>query len=512
VLLASLCLSSAVCSISKAEVELAAAFGDSAVLQADMPVCIWGTATPGEQLEVQLGAKTKFCTASGAGKWSVEFPALSPSNKAIDFIVSASNRIELDDVLVGEVWICAGQSNMEWPLKNAASSATELKRAENAELRLLNLAGAARGGSGTYGPQQLKRLVPEQFCQGTWSRCTATSAKEFSAVSYFFGKALNQALDVPVGLISPAIGGTPAEAWVRRKALSEQPELAAMVDGNWLENSVLDQWCRERAYSSLAQALAAGITIPGDDLGPNHSFKPGFMWQAGIEPLVPLACRGVIWYQGESNAESPRRVAQHQQVFETLVSDWREQWNRPNLPVLFVQLPAMGRPNWPAFRQSQLDCHRSLRHTAMAVTIDLGHSTNVHPVEKRPVGDRLARLALGSTYHSPTQGPWSSPLATIARRGEQAVVAEFSHANDGLVSSDGKSIRHFELAGDDGKFVASEAVIDGEKVRISDAQVPSPCRVRYAWKPFPKPSVNLYNTAGLPASPFEMELTQADSK
>ena len=486
-----------------AEVRLARVFGDHMVLQADVPIPVWGQAAPGERVAVRLAGGLYEATADASGSWSCETPALAASHQPIEFGVSGSNRIALANVVVGEVWLCAGQSNMEWPVKNSSGAKEELSKGADPRLRLLNLPGVARGGSGKYGPKHFSRLTPDKFCQGAWAVCDPESAKDFSAVGYHFGKALKQSLDVPIGLINPAIGGTPAEAWIRRQALADTPELAAMVEGNWLENPVLDEWCRRRAQSNFAAAVSQGTTLPGDALGPNHSFKPSFMWEAGVAPLLPFPVRGVIWYQGESNAESPRRVAQHQRIFETLVTDWRKQWRREEMPFLFVQLPAMGRANWPAFRQTQLESLRRLQNTGMAVTIDTGHPTNVHPTDKRPIGQRLARLALGMVYKELSRDAWSGPVVSKVQAKEDRVVLSFDHVGVGLEASDGKSLRHFEVAGRGGEFHAAEAEIRGEQIIVWCDQVNQLQRVRYAWVPFPVPPVNLFNQAGLPASPFE---------
>lgn len=500
----------AVCTLSEslavAEVALASVFGDQMILQRDMPLQVWGTAEPGETVEVRVGNLRESIAADDAGKWLVTLPPQHASSVPVDFAVIASNRTTLSDVLVGEVWLCAGQSNMEWPLKQSTNAAGELTQADLPILRLLNLPGAARGGRGVYGPKHFARLEPAKFCQGHWARCNAKTAKEFSAVGYFFGKALQEAIEVPVGLISPAIGGTPAEAWVRRGALADDPQLASMVQGNWLENPVLDDWCRRRAKSNLSKALSSQADVPGDDLGPNHSFKPGFMWEAGIEPIVPLSVRGVLWYQGESNAESPRRVSQHRRIFETLITDWRKQWARPDLPFLFVQLPALGRPNWPAFRQTQLECLRSTSNTGMVVTIDTGHPTNVHPTDKRPVGERLAKIARGLVYQQPAHEAFSGPIINSVAAQESQVVLRFDHVGQGLASSDGQPLRHFEIAGADGQFVPATATIQNDEVVVRSDQVDSPRHVRYAWIAYPKPPVNFTNRSGLPASPFEVNV------
>jgi len=491
------------CGQVAADVRLARVFGDQMVLQADSILPVWGWANPDEAIEVRIGDSVLKTTADSSGKWSVEAPRQQASFDPIPFSVVGSNSITLSEVVVGEVWLCAGQSNMEWPLRRSAGGKAELQRAADATLRLLNLPGVARGGGGVYGAKQYARLTPEKFCQGEWATCSGRSAKNFSAVGYYFGKTLQASLDVPIGLICPAIGGTPAEAWVRRGALANDSQLAPMVQGNWLKNPMLDDWCRRRAHSNLSGAFADGIEPPEDDLGLNHSFKPGFMWEAGVAPLAPFPIRGVIWYQGESNAESPRRVAQHKRIFEVLVSDWRQQWGHEKMPFLFVQLPALGRENWPAFRQTQLECLRSLDHTGMAITIDTGHPSNVHPIEKRPVGERLARIAEGMVYKKQIDASWSGPIVRRVRAEGARVAVEFDHGGDQLVANDGQPPKHFEIAGTDKKFVTAEARINGNQVAVWSDHVPEPRHVRYAWIPFPKPPVNLFNQAGLPASPFE---------
>ena len=482
----------------------ARAFGSHMVLQQGQPLPVWGTAKPKAKVTVTLGNQKQTATADADGNWKVNFPALKATGQTLSLTAqSAKRKTTLEDILVGEVWLCAGQSNMEWKLSQSATAKVAVPAAKHSRLRLLNFVGAARGGSGDYKPELIARLLPERFCEGRWRVCSPENAAPFSAVGFFFGQKLLAEIDVPVGLINVSIGGTPAEAWVRREALAAHPQLAAMVRGNWLTNKSLEPWCRERGASNLKRALAANEWIPGDDLGPNHSFKPAFMWDAAVTPFRPLPIAGVLWYQGESNAESDWRVAQHDAVLKTLVTDWRAQWNRPNLPFLFVQLPAMKRPQWPAFRASQQRVHDGIRDTGMAVTIDLGHPTNVHPRDKKPVGERLALIAAKQVYGKSIVA--SGPAIKSVERDVTRLVLIFEFAV-GLKTRDGKAPSGFELRDAKGKWhTAKSRIIEGT-VELKCDVAKNTTGVRYGWMPFPQSRLNLMNAAGHPAAPFTRDV------
>ena len=485
-------------------------FSSHMVLQADAVIPVWGRAAPTQEVRVTFADKSHVTKADRRGYWQLRFPACAatsiPANLTVE---SAGEQIQFTDVLVGEVWVCAGQSNMEWTLAQSAAGGDELADADYANLRLLHLAGGARGSSGSYTPQHLSRLAPETFCEGQWKVASAESARGFTAVGWYFGRHLQQELKVPVGLICPAVGGTPTEAWIPREALEADPGLKGLVTGNWLDNERLGEFCRTRGQQNLLRAFQAGETIPGDDLGPNHSFKPGFMWSAGIEPLIPYAIRGAIWYQGESNAETPARVREHGQLFPLLINQWRKQWRQGDFPFLYVQLPALNRPEWPWFRDGQRRTLSQLKNIGMAVTIDTGHPTNVHPTAKKPVGERLAKWALGTTYGLATDA-YSGPLVDVAEREGDSLVVSFKHVGGGLKSSDEKPIRYLEVCGKDGVFHPASAQIVGRNtVTVSSPRVAEPHHVRYAWLTFPNPPVNLHNSAELPASPFSTESEDA---
>ncbi len=479
-------------------------FQDHMVLQRELPIRVWGRAPPRQRVRVELGGASASCVANARGDWSLQLPARAASDEPLSLVVrTGEEELVVRDVLVGEVWLCAGQSNMEWPLSRSSSATEALKCAANSRIRLLDVRGAARGGSGVYSPRTISRLVPDVFCEGRWEVCSSSNAGAFSAVGYYFGASIEDELDVPVGLVNVSTAGTPIEAWIRREAIAADSQLGGIVVGNWLENDLLEPWCRNRARYNLGRAIKARERIPGDELGPNHSFKPGFMWSSAVKPLVPFALRGVLWYQGESNAESASQVARYGRLFELLVHDWRTCWGREDLPFAYAQLPALRRPNWPAFREEQRRILDRVPGTGMAVTIDLGDAENVHPTRKRPVGERLARWALVKTYGRKDREA-GGPLVRSARRDGPRVVLGFDHAASGLASTDGKPPRHFELAGADGVFRAARARLAADTVVVEAERIALPKRVRYAWSSYPDPPVNLVNASRLPASPFSV--------
>jgi len=487
--------------------QLPCVFSDHMVLQADAPLPVWGKAIPGSSVVITLGQDSLSAIASREGDWQVCFPPRPATATPTTLVIkSREERLSFGDILIGEVWICAGQSNMEWRLNQSTNGQRELKAllaSPRTNIRLLDLTDGPRGLPGSYSTEQLARLTPDRFVDGQWKTGSVDVAAEFTAVGWYFGRHLQQHLDVPIGLICPAVGGSPTEAWIPREGLSRNDELKALVDGHWLDNNLLGEFCLLRGEQNLLRGMQVGEAISGDDLGPNHPFKPGFLWSAAIEPLIPYAIRGVIWYQGESNAETPQRVRQHERLFPLLVREWRRQWKQGDFPFLFVQLPALNRPDWPLFRDGQRRVLNELENVGMAVTIDTGHRTDVHPTLKRPVGERLALWALGTTYRSATHTTYSGSLYHGAQRQGNAITVSFLHA-EGLKSSDGRPLRHFEVCGSDGQFHPATATLtgNGKAVAVTSPQVAEPIVVRYAWQPYPDPPVNFVNAAGLPASPF----------
>lgn len=487
-----------------AAVEPAGCFSPRMVLQQAMPLPVWGTAEPGEVVTVEFGGTTATATTDTTGRWQATLSPQEASREPRPLTIRGQNTVTLEEVLVGEVWLCAGQSNMLFPLAKSADAKREVALASEPLLRLFSWQAAATGNRGAYSRAEVAALEPGRFGSGRWQTCTSESAASFSAVGYGFGRKLVRTLDIPVGIIAVAVGGTPAEAWVSRGALAADDRTRPLVTGDWLTNPLLAGWCADRASDNLARARRAGEPIPGDNLGLNHPFKPGFMWEAGIAPLVPLAIRGVAWYQGESNADTPERVAEHEAIFPVLVSDWRQRFGRDDLPVGVVQLPGMERADWPAFRDSQRRLVAATPSAGLVITIDLGDAKDVHPPDKLPVGERLAAWALADVYGR--AGPATGPLPQAAsREADGSVRIEFTATGGELVTTDGKAPRHFEVAGEGGGFEPATAEIAGDAVNLRCAgELPlgGITMIRYAWRPFPTPVVNLSGKTGLPTTPF----------
>jgi sialate O-acetylesterase len=494
--------------VAAAAVHPAACFTSQMVLQQGMPLPVWGTAEPGEKIAVEFAGVRSETTADASGCWRAALPPQEGCREPRPLVIMGHGEaVTLEDVVVGEVWLCAGQSNMLLPLARATDAKREMAAAARPLVRLFTWRAAAGGDRGAYSAAQVAALEPGRFGAGEWTRCTPETAAGFSAVGYCFGARLAEALDVPVGIIAVAVGGTPAEAWASPPALAADDRTRPLVTGNWLDNPALAGWCVDRARDNLGRALRTGERLPGDELGPNHPFKPGFMWESGIAPLVPLAIRGVAWYQGESNADSPDRVAQHEAIFPVLVADWRRAWGR-DLPFGVVQLPGLDRPEWPAFRDGQRRLVEGIRGAGLVVAIDLGDPREVHPGDKRPIGERLATWALADVYGRP--GPATGPLPMeVERRGDGELAIRFTATGGGLSTSDGEPPRHLEAAGADGQFQPAAARIDGETLVIRSPAGPPPGeikKIRHAWRPYPDPKPNLTGQTGLPATPFELEV------
>jgi sialate O-acetylesterase len=489
-------------------VEPGIGFTSQMVLQQGLPLPIRGLAQPGERVQVSFAAARAETTADADGCWQVTLPPQAASQEPRQLVITGDHdRVALEDVLVGEVWLCAGQSNMLMPLSQASDAKREIAAADRPALRLFHFQATLSGDRGGYSAKQLATLEVGQFGTGSWKACMPQTAAGFSAVGYVFGATLAEALDVPVGIICVAVGGTPTEAWVSPRALAANPATTPLVTGDWLENPALAGWCIERARDNLASALAGQATVPRDGLGPAHPFKPGFMWEVGVAPFAAMAIRGVCWYQGESNAESAERVAQHEAIFPVLVADWRQAFGR-ELPFGVVQLPGMNRPDWPAFRDGQRRLAESIPGTGLIVTIDLGDPGDVHPADKRPVGNRLATWALADVYSQP--GPATGPLPVAATCGADGRgTITFKATGGGLMTSNGQPPQHLEVAGPDGEFEAAKAMIAGDSLIVAPAGRPPVggiARVRHAWRPFPEPKPNLTGQTGLPATPFEIAI------
>lgn len=433
----------------QAEVKLHGLFTSNMVLQQDAKVPVWGTAADGEKVTVTIGDQKAEATAGG-GTWRIELPAMKAGGPH-KLVIQGTNTITLENVLVGEVWICSGQSNMEWSVRNSGEPDATMAAAKHPKLRLFTV------------PRE-RDDKPRKDVKGQWVECSPQSVEHFSAVAYHFGVALQQKLGVPVGLISTNVGGTAAEEWTSREVLAANPTFEPTLKNN----------------------------------------RSTTLYNAMLHPLAPFAIRGAIWYQGESNAG---RAEQYRTLFPAMIKNWRDLWGQGEFPFLFVQLAPwrmiVNEPvesDWAELREAQLLTLKASPATGMAVTTDVGDERDIHPKQKKPVGDRLALAAFSIAYGEKiaSSGPSFKELTV---RGKEAVLT-FTDVHGGLEAK-GDKLLGFTIAGEDKKFHNAEARIEGETVIVTSPQVEAPVAVRYGWANFPV--VNLFNKAGLPASPFRTD-------
>lgn len=476
-------------------------FADHMVLQHGVPHPVWGTATPGAGIRLHFAGQHTDTTVGSNGNWSATLPPLAPSSQARSLMVTdagSEQEYRINDVLVGEVWLCSGQSNMRWTMRES-NSAERARRASDPQLRLLNRTPLHAAGPRPVSEEILERWQANEHHRGTWAVNSPESAPDFSAVAWHFGHMLRQHLDVPVGLICDAVGGTTTESYIRRESLAAHPEFKALLE-DWFDNEHCHIFCRRRARAQL------GTTADQADR-PRHPFEPGALWASSTSRYVRFPLKGVLWYQGESNApvagdEWHYDPAQQQGLFQLLMQDWRRGFDQAELPFLFVQLPSLNR-DWASYRQLQLAAAQADPHSHMAVTIDTGHPTNVHPKDKKPVGERLARLALAKVYQRPGLVA-SGPLATRARLDASGIVVEFDHSGTGLKARGDVALKGFELRRADGTWTDVPTRIFNDTLRIAPPEGFHPTAVRYAWAPIP--DGNLINRESLPASPFLLEI------
>ena len=475
-----------------ADVTLPALLADHMVLQRGLPVHVWGTATPQEAVSVTFRGETRSGTADDDGRWSV---FLSPGEAGGPFqlTIKATNTIVLDDILVGDVWVASGQSNMEFPMTGLVNAQAEIAASQYSKIRML----LVKHKPADYPLENVESKG--------WTACTPETVADSSAVAYFFARNLQQKLGVPIGLVESYWGGTTAEAWTSLHALSADaalmPVFAARAKTLAGESTtVLHQQKEEREFQqAVEQAKAEGKPLPGRQWHPDFAaWAPAALYNGMIAPLTPFAIRGVIWYQGESNS-GPDRAALYARLFQTMIRDWRNGWAEGDFPFLFVQIANWNtEPGelWPEVRDAQRQA-LALKNTGMAVTIDIGDPDDIHPKNKQDVGLRLALAARAIAYGEKVE--WSGPLYRQVTPEEHGLRVWFDHAS-GLVTK-GAELTGFEVAGADGKYSAAAAKIEGTSVVVSSPAVQTPVSIRYGWAA--NPNCNLFNKEGLPASPFQ---------
>jgi len=477
-------------------------FSDHMVLQRDLAIPVWGRTHPGAPVVVRLAGSKAATTADRDGNWSVELPS-QPAGGPFQLRVEAATTRSFDDVMIGEVWLCAGQSNMDFsvapterlPYAGTRDWEEELTRADAPAIRMFTAA---------YAYQEF----PQPDVEGRWRVASPETVRDFSAVAWFFGRKLHGELGVPVGLITCAHGASKAEAWTSREKLLSVEAFAPLLER--FDGKYRHFRDHPELFAEYGQARARWIREGREGRAPGHPnpyrdrHSPAVLFDGMLHPLIPYGIRGAIWYQGESNVDTRGLYPQLQQA---LIEDWRARWDRGEFPFLFVQLAAHREPkdepgdsSLATMRESQAAA-LSLPNTGMAVTIDIGEAKDIHPRNKQDVGHRLARLALAGTYGRELV-PCGPTFESATVEGS-AIRVDFDHVADGLVARGG-ALEHFAIAGEDGKLVWAEAKIEDDSVIVSHPSVPRPVHLRYAWADNPA-SANLFNSEGLPAAPFRID-------
>ena len=462
-------------------------YSDNMVLQHGQSLPLHGIANAGTKITVTIGKQQLNTTADSNGKWQVTLAPLAAKETYTLQITAGKEKRIFKNVVAGEVWLCSGQSNMEFEMFQASTGERDIPQAENPNIRLFDM--EARWRTDNANAWELSALdsinVLQYYKPAQWEVCTPKTVRAFSAVAYYFGRTLQKDLDMPIGLICNAVGGSPTESWIDRRTLEyDFPRIL----NNWRENDFIMDWVRQRAGENIAKAT---------DKLQRHPYEPAYLFEAGILPLAKYPIKGVIWYQGESNAHNKEA---HSRLFPLLVKSWRTEFNNSQLPFYYVQLSSINRPSWGWFRESQRRLMKVVPHSGMAVSYDYGHPTDVHPKNKQPIGERLAQWALGDTYGKKVLP--SGPLFRSATFNGKAATVAFDYAQ-GMHSADGKTLRGFELSDGNGIFYPATAEVVGEEVKVTSEEVSTPKMVRYGFSPVT--DGNLVNEANLPASTFTSE-------
>jgi sialate O-acetylesterase len=493
---------------ARADVRLPALFADHAVLQRDKPLPVWGWAEPGEKVVVKLGTESGDATAGKDGRWQVTLKPQPVSKTPLTLTVVGKNTVTVKDVLLGDVWLCSGQSNMSISLGGFLAAPGVKDDVASADLPLVRQFGVMEHFADT----------PQTDVKGEWIACTQRTASRFSAVAFYFARKIHAETGVPIGVLRSAKGSTRIECWLSEDSLLNTKELEPFARSM---RESLAKWDRDKEAALKRGVKPDSAEFPPYPFGEKVRRPRCVTLHNGmIAPLAPFALRGAIWYQGEGNASDPKAAQEYAVRLRSLIRDWRGMFGDAELPFYVVQLPAYREPSdspaggeaWAHLRESQRKC-LALPHTGLAVTLDIGEADDIHPKNKADVGARLARLALADTYGKKIER--SGPLFRGLKMDGNKAVIEFDHVGAGLMVGrkdgrkpveevqDGKLAR-FAIAGKDKKWVWANAVIVGDTVVCTHPDVPAPVAVRYAFSANPT-GANLYNRDGLPASPFRSD-------
>lgn len=477
-------------------------YTNNMVLPRNTAFDIKGKADAGEKIELtiekpdsknnkkQHRVQSATATANNRGEWSISVKPLEQGGPYILTAKAKSRTIELQNVMAGELWLCSGQSNMYFPLRDATTGKEDILKADNPAIRLLNIQPRWFTDNITWSKDALDSINRLQYYHDAeWTECKSWNVAQFSAIGYHFARELQDSLGCPIGIIGNAVGGSGIESWIDRTTVEyEFPELLK----DWTHNDLIQDWVRGRAEKNMGE---------GHDKLQRHPYQPCYLYEASIAKLKHLPIKGVIWYQGESNAHC---VESHERMFHLLLESWRKTWSNDDMPFYYVQLSSLNRPSWTWFRDSQRKLQNSEKHVGMVVSSDLGDSLDVHPRNKRPIGHRLACLALNDTYnHKNTIPSGPEPKRALVTNGGKKVIVEFDNA-DGLKTADGKTPITFEIAEHEGIFFNARAEIVSNTVILNCPEVRNPKIVRYGWQPFTR--ANLTNGADFPASTFRMSI------
>ena len=483
---------------SASDLKLSSVFGDHMVLQRDMDLKVWGWSKAGDDVSVEIAGQKAAGKAGPDGRWEVKLAPLATNDSGLQMKISnGAETITFSDILVGEVWVCSGQSNMQWPVSSSYDPDLESLTAKYPKIRLITV------------PQVGTQEIQNSF-EGEWTECNPASVASFSAVGYFFGRQIHQTLDVPVGLIDNAWGGSAAEAWVKREVLEADLKYADYIE-QWKKTEATFNYeeAREKWKEAVAAAKAAGKKNlprpPRNVLAGQH--RPGNLYAGVLYPIIGYGIRGTIWYQGESNAG---RAWNYRDLFPLMISHWREEWGQGDFPFYWVQLadfreevtePAPS--DWAVLREAQTHA-LELPNTGQAVIYDIGEGRDIHPRNKEDVGKRLARIALARDYGYKDLAYQSPSFASCEVNGSEAILTFENVGKLGLYAFDVREAKGFVVAGEDQVWHNAQAeIVDKDKIKVSSKDEPAPVAVRYAWAT--NPVANVRSRDNLPLIPFRTD-------
>jgi sialate O-acetylesterase len=486
-----------------ADVKPAALFGDHMVLQQGMSVPVWGWADPGEQVTVSIAGQKQTVTAGDDRKWMVRLDNLKASADPIEMTIEGKNTIKITDVLVGEVWLGSGQSNMDFVVSgDMAKYPGKAQRFAGVVNEAQEIAAADYPRIREFRVPLKASELPLEDIAGKWVVCTPETVPGFSAIGYFFARDLQKAINQPIGFITSAFGASCAQAWVSKDVLESDPSLKSIMDGFATQVAAFKS-AKAAAADDPAPQTAPSIQARGGRRGGSanpftNQHNPYVLWNAMIKPIQPYAIKGVLWYQGESITEG---LPLYPVVMEHVITSWRKQWGQGDFPFYFVQLAAQdANSNRPEVREAQAQALR-IANTAMAVAMDIGEKKNVHPKNKQDLADRLARIARANVYGEKIE--YCGPMYESMQVEGNSIRVKFTHVSGGLVAKGGE-LKWFQVAGEDKNFVDAAAKIDGNTIVVTALGVSEPRAVRYAWHRWPE-GANLYNADGLPAPQFRSD-------